>query len=76
MRDIHSDIDFNGDCRMGIVARDKRGDLWVYLGNGNGGFADRERIGNSWDGFEQIAVVQRGKGSAVIVTRRVDAMRV
>lgn len=37
-RDIHSDIDFNGDCRMGIVARDKRGDLWVYPGKWQGRF--------------------------------------
>ncbi|MFE5796644.1 FG-GAP repeat domain-containing protein [Streptomyces sp. NPDC056503] len=38
-----------------IVARDKTGVLWLYQGNGLGGFAGRIRIGGGWQTYEQLA---------------------
>ncbi|MEU5624987.1 FG-GAP repeat domain-containing protein [Streptomyces tendae] len=38
-----------------LVARDKDGVLWLYLGKGDGTFATRSRIGGGWGGYDQIA---------------------
>ncbi|MFF9341030.1 FG-GAP-like repeat-containing protein [Streptomyces sp. NPDC014773] len=37
-----------------LVARDKAGVLWLYLGRGDGTFAARTRIGGGWGGFRQL----------------------
>ncbi|MFJ4339409.1 FG-GAP repeat domain-containing protein [Streptomyces sp. NPDC088915] len=34
-----------------LVARDKAGVLWLYLGNGDGTFAARKRIGGGWNAY-------------------------
>ncbi|MGW1774704.1 FG-GAP repeat domain-containing protein [Streptomyces sp. NPDC002104] len=38
-----------------LVARDKTGVLWLYQGNGRGGFAARTKIGGGWNTYERIA---------------------
>ncbi|WP_267241623.1 FG-GAP repeat domain-containing protein [Streptomyces sp. PR69] len=38
-----------------VVARDRDGVLWEYLGYGNGAFAKRVRIGGGWQVYNQIA---------------------
>ncbi|GAA5211857.1 FG-GAP repeat domain-containing protein [Streptomyces thinghirensis] len=38
-----------------LVARDKAGVLWLYLGKGDGTFATRSRIGGGWSVYDKIA---------------------
>ncbi|MFJ7956101.1 FG-GAP repeat domain-containing protein [Streptomyces sp. NPDC096319] len=40
-----------------LVARDKDGVLWLYLGKGDGTFAPRVKIGGGWNQYTQIAAV-------------------
>ncbi|MFF8600750.1 FG-GAP repeat domain-containing protein [Streptomyces sp. NPDC015232] len=37
-----------------LVARDKDGVLWLYLGKGDGTFAPRVRIGAGWGGYSHL----------------------
>ncbi|MFF9147214.1 FG-GAP-like repeat-containing protein [Streptomyces sp. NPDC014861] len=37
-----------------LVARDKAGVLWLYLGKGDGTFAARTRIGGGWNTYDEI----------------------
>ncbi|KEF05171.1 MULTISPECIES: FG-GAP repeat domain-containing protein [Streptomyces] len=37
-----------------IVARDKDGVLWLYLGKGDGTFSDRAKIGAGWEMYDRI----------------------
>ncbi|KNB53326.1 FG-GAP repeat domain-containing protein [Streptomyces caatingaensis] len=48
--------DLTGDHRTDIIARDKRGVLWLYKGTGNAGrpFADRTRIGGGWNKYTRL----------------------
>jgi len=41
--------DFNGDGRVDVLARDSSGSLWLYPGNGRGGWLARVRIGGGWN---------------------------
>jgi hypothetical protein len=48
--------DLNGDGRVDLVARERAtGYLWLYPGNGTGGFAARVRIGTGWNSMTAIA---------------------
>ncbi|MEV7419127.1 VCBS repeat-containing protein [Streptomyces sp. NPDC089919] len=38
-----------------LVARDRSGVLWLYQGNGRGGFATRTKVGGGWQGYDRIA---------------------
>lgn len=40
--------DFTGDGRPDLIGRDTAGDLWLYRGDGHGGYAPRERVGTGW----------------------------
>ncbi|MGA5067103.1 FG-GAP repeat domain-containing protein [Streptomyces exfoliatus] len=40
-----------------LVARDTAGDLWLYLGNGDGTFAARTRIGGGWNAYDEIIAI-------------------
>ncbi|MDT9690552.1 VCBS repeat-containing protein [Streptomyces sp. P9(2023)] len=40
-----------------LVARDKDGVLWLYLGKGDGTFAARTRIGGGWDRYTDLVGV-------------------
>ncbi|WP_017239440.1 FG-GAP repeat domain-containing protein [Streptomyces sp. SS] len=37
-----------------LVARDRAGNLWMYLGLGNGTFAPRTKIGTGWGPYDQL----------------------
>ncbi|MDX2290840.1 MULTISPECIES: FG-GAP repeat domain-containing protein [Streptomyces] len=54
-----------------LVARDRDGVLWLYLGKGDGTFASRTRIGGGWGGFTQIIGVgdqdRDGRGDLMAV---------
>ncbi|WP_234439294.1 MULTISPECIES: FG-GAP-like repeat-containing protein [Streptomyces] len=40
-----------------LVARDKDGVLWQYLGKGDGTFAPRTRIGGGWNAYSRIVAI-------------------
>ncbi|MEU3688214.1 FG-GAP repeat domain-containing protein [Streptomyces narbonensis] len=40
-----------------LVARDRDGVLWLYLGKGDGTFAARTRIGGGWNVYEDIVAI-------------------
>ncbi|WP_323961353.1 hypothetical protein GC088_05905 [Arthrobacter sp. JZ12] len=47
--------DFNGDQRMDLLAREAAtGAMWLYPGNGAGGWLPRARVGSGWNGFSAI----------------------
>jgi murein DD-endopeptidase MepM/ murein hydrolase activator NlpD len=47
--------DLDGDRNPDLVARDKAtGELWLYPGNGRGGFLPRVRIGRGWQVMDRI----------------------
>ncbi|MDR6435347.1 DNA-binding beta-propeller fold protein YncE [Paenarthrobacter nicotinovorans] len=41
--------DFNGDGKTDILARDTAGLLWLYPGNGSGGWLPRVQVGQGWN---------------------------
>ncbi|MFE6589342.1 FG-GAP repeat domain-containing protein [Streptomyces sp. NPDC057781] len=43
--------DIGGAATGDLVARDKAGVLWLYLGKGDGTFAPRTRIGGGWNAY-------------------------
>ncbi|MFE2047746.1 FG-GAP repeat domain-containing protein [Streptomyces sp. NPDC059459] len=47
--------DIGGASTGDLVARDKAGVLWHYLGKGDGTFAARTRIGGGWGVYDKIA---------------------
>ena len=51
--------DFSGDGRPDIVARDANGLLFMYRGNGRGGFVtgQREQIGSGWSSLGALTLV-------------------
>lgn len=46
--------DFDGDGHNDVLARDAAGNLWLYPGNGGGGWLARRRVGTGWNGFSPI----------------------
>lgn len=38
-----------------LVARDTSGVLWLYQGNGRGGFATRAKVGGGWQAYDKVA---------------------
>ena len=43
--------DWNGDGRTDLLARKADGSLWLYPGNGSGGFLSPSQVGNGWGMF-------------------------
>jgi hypothetical protein len=49
---VHSPRDFSGDRRSDVIAATMTGDLYLYRGNGTGGFSGaRTKIGTGWQVF-------------------------
>jgi hypothetical protein len=46
--------DLSGDGRADLLARDRAGTLWLYRGNGGGGFGARTLAGHSWNGMTAL----------------------
>ncbi|MFH8259811.1 FG-GAP repeat domain-containing protein [Streptomyces roseolus] len=44
-----------GSAHADLIARDKAGVLWLYQGNGNGGFSGRVQVGGGWQTYDQIS---------------------
>ncbi|MFJ7960617.1 FG-GAP-like repeat-containing protein [Streptomyces sp. NPDC096319] len=57
-----------------LVARDKAGVLWLYLGKGDGTFAARTKVGGGWNAFQHIVGVgdANGDGRADLVASNGD----
>ncbi|WP_395361004.1 N-acetylmuramoyl-L-alanine amidase [Streptomyces sp. YH02] len=55
---IYNDVTATGNLAGGpagdLLARDRAGVLWLYLGKGDGTFAARTRVGGGWGGFEEL----------------------
>lgn len=55
MSAIVSGQDFNGDGHIDVAAREQStGYLWLYPGEGDGGFAARVKIGTGWNAMREI----------------------
>jgi hypothetical protein len=54
MTAVVSPGDFNGDRRPDLLARDGAGVLWLYPGNGAGGFLSRVQVGPGWNGLAPL----------------------
>ncbi|MEU6406339.1 VCBS repeat-containing protein [Streptomyces sp. NPDC046985] len=55
---VYDDITAVGDVGASaagdLVARDRDGVLWLYLGRGDGAFASRTRIGAGWNAYSDL----------------------
>ena len=51
---VFSPGDFDGDGNNDILARDSRGDLYLYPGDGDGGWLNRSVVGTGWNIFDTI----------------------
>jgi hypothetical protein len=64
--------DFNGDGRPDVLARERStGYLWLYPGNGRGGWLPRVRVGSGWNGFNALLGPgdMNGDGAADVLAR-------
>jgi len=63
--------DFNRDGATDLVARDGAGRLWLYPGNGAGGFKARHQIGVGWNSVTAIVTPGdiTGDGNADVLAR-------
>jgi hypothetical protein len=52
--DLTATGDLGGAATGDLVARDKAGVLWLYLGKGDGTFAPRTRIGGGWNTYRHL----------------------
>jgi hypothetical protein len=58
MSELVAPGDFNGDGTADLLARDRAGKLWLYPGNGNGGFNTKSVAGASgWNAMTDLAGV-------------------
>ncbi|MGW8767872.1 FG-GAP repeat domain-containing protein [Streptomyces sp. NPDC055815] len=57
-----------------LLARDKAGVLWLYLGKGDGTFAARTKVGSGWGGFTGLTAVgdANGDGRADLIASNGD----
>lgn len=64
--------DFNGDQFVDVLARERTtGYLWLYPGNGSGGWLPRQRVGSDWNAFSAIVAPGdfNGDGRSDILAR-------
>ena len=68
--------DWNGDGTPDILARNAtNGDLWLYPGNGTGGFKAARKIGNGWGDMQTIVAPGDWNGDGlpdIIATNRTN----
>ena len=68
-RDIRHD--FNGDGKPDVLTRDGSGTLWLYPGNGSGGWLSRVQVGQGWNGMTAVVAPGdfSGDGKADLLAR-------
>ncbi|MGW2479060.1 FG-GAP repeat domain-containing protein [Streptomyces sp. NPDC001571] len=79
--DAYNEITSVGDVAGGpggdVVARDKDGVLWLYLGKGDGTFDSRVKIGAGWGEYPQMVGIgdsdSDGKADLFVTTGRGDS---
>jgi hypothetical protein len=62
---VFSPGDFDGDGNNDILGRDDEGDLYLYPGDGHGGWLDRSVVGTGWNVFDSIVGPGDFDGDAV-----------
>ncbi|MFI0928159.1 FG-GAP repeat domain-containing protein [Streptomyces sp. NPDC021012] len=73
--------DIGGAKAGDLLARDRTGVLWLYLGKGDGTFAPRTKVGGGWNTYQQLVnigdvdrdgradlIAERGTGSWSLLT--------
>ena len=69
---VFSPGDFSGDHRPDVIGRKANGELWLYVGNGSGGWAaSGRRIGTGWGNFNAFMTTRdfSGDGKNDILAR-------
>lgn len=68
---INTMADFSGDGVSDVLVRDNVGGLYLYAGNGSGGWSGSGRIGTGWNGFNRVFRVGdfSGDGCADVMGR-------
>lgn len=63
--------DFTGDSKADLISTDTSGRLWLYPGNGKGGFAAKKQIGSGWTSMTSVVSAgdTNSDGKADIVAR-------
>ena len=63
--------DWDGDGANDVIVDDLQGRLWLYPGNGYGGFEARRQMGSGWQTFDEIRPVGdlNGDGNTDLVAR-------
>ncbi|MFJ2786533.1 MULTISPECIES: FG-GAP repeat domain-containing protein [unclassified Streptomyces] len=76
---IYNQLTATGDIAGGaagdLVARDKDGVLWLYLGKGDGTFAPRVKIGGGWNAYPHLVGIGDGNGDGRPDLFAMDAAR-
>ena len=62
MRILMTGVDFDGDGSTDILAIRHDADLYLYRGNGAGGFKNSKIIGYGWHAFQSVVLVPKGPG--------------
>lgn len=68
--------DYSGDGKADVLARDSGGILWLYPGNGIGGWQARVRVGSGWNVMTSIVASGdlSGDGKADVLARDVNGV--
>lgn len=63
--------DFNGDRKPDVLSRDGNGNLWLYPGQGNGGWLPRIQVGQGWNVMTSMVAPGdfNGDGNADVLAR-------
>jgi SpoIID/LytB domain protein len=71
---VFSPGDFDGDGKVDVIARTPAGLLYLYPGNGTGGWLPRQLIGSGWGGYTTLMSSGdlSGDGSSDILGRSPD----
>ncbi|TVU63472.1 hypothetical protein FQP90_10460 [Paenarthrobacter nitroguajacolicus] len=63
--------DYTGDAKNDVVARDNGGTLWLYPGNGTGGWLTQRSLGTGWNSLNAIVPTKdfNGDGRSDVLAR-------
>ncbi|ASN20921.1 hypothetical protein CGK93_15465 [Arthrobacter sp. YN] len=63
--------DYTGDAKNDVVARDNSGTLWLYPGNGSGGWLAQRSLGTGWNSLNAIVPTKdfNGDGRSDVLAR-------